>query len=627
MTTAHRDYNIMAVKASGTGSFLIPTAPAVGTTVAGGAANTFTTNAVQLIASTGAAIFITGLHVQLSSTSKPTYVVIRLSTGAGDGSIVGEFVVPYAYTAGATGTQMMGFVQIWPPIAVAASTRIGAKSADSVGSLNHTVILQCINQSNVVAEGAIAETVDVLKWNGTAVSAPATAGIPDVNVKNIDNDAASASGTVTFPNATLASTTNITAGTITTVTTTTTATNVTTVNGLAANVITAASIATGAIDADAIAADAITAAKVAADVTTEIQSGLATAAALATVQADTDNIQTRLPAALSGDGFMKSDLLSIGDELVSGTNATLNLKKLNIVNDVGVAIDVTSSADNAMQLNGLGHGLQVVGQNEAGLTVYTNAVNGNGAEVFGGGTGHGLDIQTGTGKSVNAPQDIAVSDGNLTLAAIAAAVWANATRTLTAISDSAGITTLLTRITAALAIYTAADVRGAVGLASANLDTQLGDLPTNAELATALGTADDAVLAAIAALNNLSQANIRTAVGLATANLDTQLDALPTNAELATALGTADDATLAAIAALNNLSSAQVQTAAAAALTAYDPPTKAEMDTAVDALPTAVENAAATLTAADANPIAANIKEVNNTEIVGDGSTTPWGPA
>lgn len=54
----------------------------------------------------------------------------------------------------------------------------------------------------------------------------------------------------TFPG-TVASTTNITAGTITT------ATNVTTVNGLAAGVITAASIATGAIDADALAADAV----------------------------------------------------------------------------------------------------------------------------------------------------------------------------------------------------------------------------------------------------------------------------------------------------------------------------------------------------------------------------------
>jgi hypothetical protein len=88
--------------------------------------------------------------------------------------------------------------------------------------------------------------------------------------------------------------------------------------------------------------------------------------------------------------------------------------------------------------------------------------------------------------------------------------------------------------------------------------TSVDDLPTNAELATALGTADDAVLAAIAALNNLSQANIRTAVGLTAANLDTQLGDLPTNAELATALASADDAVLAAIAALNNLSAAQV---------------------------------------------------------------------
>jgi hypothetical protein len=79
---------------------------------------------------------------------------------------------------------------------------------------------------------------------------------------------------------------------------------------------------------------------------------------------------------------------------------------------------------------------------------------------------------------------------------------------------------------AGLSTLDAAGVRTAVGLASANLDTQLDALPTNAELATALGTADDAVLAAIAALNNLSQANIRTAVGLASANLDTQLTAI-----------------------------------------------------------------------------------------------------
>lgn len=62
---------------------------------------------------------------------------------------------------------------------------------------------------------------------GTAWLTPGTAGTPDVNAKLVGGQTASASGTVTFPNATLASTTNITAGTITTATT---ATNVTTVS-------------------------------------------------------------------------------------------------------------------------------------------------------------------------------------------------------------------------------------------------------------------------------------------------------------------------------------------------------------------------------------------------------------
>jgi len=86
----------------------------------------------------------------------------------------------------------------------------------------------------------------------------------------------------------------------------------------------------------------------------------------------------------------------------------------------------------------------------------------------------------------------------------------------------------------------------------------------------------------------LDASGIRSAVGLATANLDTQLDALPTNAELATALASSDDATLAAIAALNNLSSAEAQAAAAAALVAYGVAT-------VSSVPTADENATALL--------------------------------
>lgn len=79
---------------------------------------------------------------------------------------------------------------------------------------------------------------------------------------------------------------------------------------------------------------------------------------------------------------------------------------------------------------------------------------------------------------------------------IGTAVWATAARTLTALDEDS--TTLDLDAT----------IRSAVGLAAANLDTQLDALPTNAELSTALGTADDAVLAAIAALNDISVADI-----------------------------------------------------------------------------------------------------------------------
>jgi hypothetical protein len=108
---------------------------------------------------------------------------------------------------------------------------------------------------------------------------------------------------------------------------------------------------------------------------------------------------------------------------------------------------------------------------------------------------------------------------------------------------------------------------------NAEVDTALSDYdgPTNAELATALGTADDATLSAIAALNNLSSAQAQTAAAAALTAYDP-----PTHAELTSGLAAADDAVLAAIAALNNLSSAGAQAAAAAALLAYSTSTLTE---------------------------------------------------
>lgn len=75
--------------------------------------------------------------------------------------------------------------------------------------------------------------------------------------------------------------------------------------------------------------------------------------------------------------------------------------------------------------------------------------------------------------------------------------------------------TAVTAIQNGLSTLDAAGIRTAIGMASANLDTQIGDLPTNAELTSAL-----------AALNDLDAAGVRAALGMASADLDTQLDAI-----------------------------------------------------------------------------------------------------
>ncbi len=128
-------------------------------------------------------------------------------------------------------------------------------------------------------------------------------------------------------------------------------------------------------------------------------------------------------------------------------------------------------------------------------------------------------------------------------------------------SDSAGVTTLLARLTALRAGYLDNLSAGAVALEASlqGLITTVG--ASAAGLATAVWSAVTRTLSAgtnivlakgtgVTGFTDLDAGAVRTAVGLGSANLDTQLDALPTNAELATALATADDATLAAIAAI-----------------------------------------------------------------------------
>jgi hypothetical protein len=155
----------MGLKTAGVGHFMIPTAPAAGTSVTSGAANTFTTTPVQLIASTTAALFITGIHVEAAAASAATYKAVQLMVG-GSGS---ETVIDQALVPLSTGsTVALGYRQIYPPIPVAASARISVKTADSVGAQATLITLECIAQSNVVDDGVAIATVTTVTNQLTA---------------------------------------------------------------------------------------------------------------------------------------------------------------------------------------------------------------------------------------------------------------------------------------------------------------------------------------------------------------------------------------------------------------------------------------------------------------------------
>lgn len=202
--------------------------------------------------------------------------------------------------------------------------------------------------------------VDVSHWLGTAASTPTVAGVPNVNVKTW-NDLT----TVALP---LVPTT---AGRTLDVSATgeagldwanigspTTAQNlsgtnidvdqvVASVSGTVATVTTLTNLPT-------IPANWLTAAGTAADFTTEIQSGLATAANLATALTDIDDIQTRLPAALVG-GRMDASVGAIAANAITAaaTAADFGAEIADVVWDEALAGHaVAGSAGAALSASG-----------------------------------------------------------------------------------------------------------------------------------------------------------------------------------------------------------------------------------------------------------------------------------
>jgi hypothetical protein len=188
------------------------------------------------------------LAVKPGSTSQTVYVFVADSastTGGGKTGIAfnaGSFTAYYVRVAGSA-----------TAITLATQTVTGAFSSGGWVEVDATNMPGLYRFD--VPDAAVAAGVRsvVVYFKGASGMAPTLLEIDLSNEAKADLDtiksqAVTCSGGVTIPAATLASTTNITAGTITTVTTTTTATNLTNLPSIPANWLTAAGIAASALN-------------------------------------------------------------------------------------------------------------------------------------------------------------------------------------------------------------------------------------------------------------------------------------------------------------------------------------------------------------------------------------------
>lgn len=320
--------------------------------------------------------------------------------------------------------------------------------------------------------------------------------------------------------------------------TVTTAVNVTTVNGLAAGVITATSIAS----------DAFTAANFAADVATEFQAGLATAAELAKVP-KSDGTATWNSTAL---GSINAECDTALADAKAGYAAAIEAAILNEGDATALLAAIAAKVEEFL-LN--------EGDASATLAAIAAAVRANLATELG-----RIDA------AITTRQPTIWSSASATVS-LSGTTMANLTN-----APSAGdfTATMKTSIGTAVAASAVASVIGNVG---GNVTGSVGSLATqakadvNAEVDTAIADVGltTTVIGRIDAAVTTRMATYVQPTGFLAATFPSD----PADQSLVIA---ATDALMTAINALNNLSSAQAQTAAAAALTAYDPPTNAEME-------------------------------------------------
>lgn len=292
-------------------------------------------------------------------------------------------------------------------------------------------------------------------------------------------------------------------------------------------------------------------------------------------------------------GTVNANLVQIDGLDTNGNNATLYLKQLNILNTTGdgitiatqggrgvfvdaqdyPALELKSSADMALLIESIeSYGVEIVSA-DVGLLIQSDTQDAIKAHVLGG-NGNGINlIGAGTGKSIKASQGIQGDlFGNL---------YGNVTGT-SGISTGSFINAIADQV----------------------WDEQLGGhLVTGSagrRLNDAASTGSDPWATSIPASYTPGQAGYILGTNLN----DTVSSRQPSGTVVVAGLNTVF---------LDTYVSSRLASGTFASN--YVTP------------PTASQNAIATLAAAFLDPIDSNVKQINDTTITGDGSTTPWGPA
>jgi hypothetical protein len=260
----------------------------------------------------------------------------------------------------------------------------------------------------------------------------------------------------------------------------------TTLTALAAGSITATVIATGAIDADAIADNAIDAGAIAADAITaaKIADGAIDAATFATGAITA----TAIAADAIGASELAADAVAEIADAMWDEDATAHQNGGTFGQAIGDPGASTETLFKAIITDPAGTNIAA---DVIAIKAETAAILADTAEI--GAAGAGLTVLA-TQASVNTIDDFLDTEVAAILAAVdteVAAILADTNELQTDWVDGGRLDLIL-------------DARAS----QASVD----DLPTNAELATALAAADDAVLAAIAALENLSAAEVNAEV-------------------------------------------------------------------------------------------------------------------